>query len=54
MKFWLPFEWIVALRFLREGRMQTWFIILDVTIGVAVIIFMSALLTALQANFIRG
>ena len=53
MKFWLPFEWIVALRFLREGRMQTWFIILGVTIGVAVIIFMSALLTALQANFIR-
>ena len=53
MKPWLPFEWIVALRFLREGRMQTWFIIVGVTIGVSVIVFMSALLVALQANFIR-
>ena len=24
---WLPFEWIVAIRFLREGRLQTLFII---------------------------
>lgn len=53
MKSWLPFEWIVALRFLREGRLQTVFIILGVTIGVSVIIFMSALLTGLQANFIQ-
>ena len=49
----MPFEWIVALRFLREGRMQTLFIISGVAIGVSVIIFMSALLTALQGNFIR-
>ena len=33
---WLPFEWIVAIRFLREGRMQTLFIISAVAIGVAV------------------
>ena len=33
--------------------MQTVFIIAGITIGVAVIIFMSALLTGLQANFIR-
>lgn len=50
---WLPFEWIVALRFLREGRLQTLFIITGVAIGVAVIVFMSALLSGLQANFIR-
>lgn len=50
---WQPFEWIVALRFLREGRMQTAFIIGGVAIGVAVIVFMSALLMALQSNFIR-
>jgi lipoprotein-releasing system permease protein len=48
----LPFEWIAAVRFLREGRMQTAFIILGVTIGVAVIVFMSALLSALQVNFL--
>lgn len=53
MKHWLPFEWIVALRFLREGRLQTLFIISGVAIGVAVIVFMSALLTGLQTNFIR-
>ena len=53
MNRWQPFEWIVALRFLREGRMQTLFIIAGVAIGVAVIVFMSALLTGLQANFIR-
>ena len=49
----LPFEWIVALRFLREGRLQTLFIIIGVAIGVAVIVFMSALLAGLQGNFIR-
>lgn len=50
---WLPFEWIVAIRFLREGRLQTLFIIAGVSIGVAVIVFMSALLAGLQTNFIR-
>ena len=50
---WLPFEWIVAIRFLREGRLQTLFIIAGVAIGVGVIVFMSALLAGLQANFIR-
>lgn len=50
---WLPFEVIVALRFLREGRMQTLFITGGVTIGVAVIVFMSSLLAGLQSNFIR-
>ncbi len=50
---WLPFEWIVAVRFLREGRLQTVFIIGGVAIGVCVIVFMSALLAGLQGNFIR-
>lgn len=53
MKNWQPFEWIVASRLLREGRWQTAFIIGGVAIGVAVIVFMSALLTGLQANFLR-
>ncbi len=50
---WLPFEWIVAIRFLREGRLQTLFIISGVAIGVGVIVFMSALLAGLQGNFIN-
>jgi lipoprotein-releasing system permease protein len=49
----LPFEWIAALRFLREGRMQSLFIISGVAIGVGVIVFMSALLAGMQANMFR-
>jgi lipoprotein-releasing system permease protein len=53
MNRWLPFEWITAIRFLGEGRMQTMFIISGIAIGVAVIAFMSAMLAGLQANFIK-
>jgi lipoprotein-releasing system permease protein len=49
----LPFEWIVAIRFLREGRLQTCFIIGGIAIGVGVIVFMSAMLAGLEANFIK-
>lgn len=48
----LPFEWIVALRFMREGRMQTTLIITGVTVGVAVIVFLSTLIESLQASLI--
>jgi lipoprotein-releasing system permease protein len=50
---WLPFEAWVALRFLREGYIQTVFILVGVAIGVGVVVFMSAMLSALQANFVR-
>lgn len=53
MNNWLPFEWIVAIRFLREGRLQSLFIILGVAIGVGVIVFMSALLSGMQGNLFR-
>src|SRR5664280_2632859 len=53
MNRWLPFEWITAVRFLREGRLQTLFIIGGIAIGVGVIVFMSAMLAGLQANFIK-
>ena len=49
----MPFEWVVALRFLREGRFQTWLIIGGATVGVAVVIFITALVNGLQANTIR-
>jgi lipoprotein-releasing system permease protein len=48
-----PFEWIVAMRFMSEGKVQTSFIIGGISIGVAVIIFMSALLSGLQSNFVK-
>jgi len=53
MKSWMPFEWIAAMRFLAEGRMQTTFIVIGAATGVAVIVFMSALLTGMQNNMIR-
>lgn len=48
----MPFELFVALRFLREGRAQTVLILAGTTVGVAVIIFLSALITGLQATLI--
>ncbi|MBK9444156.1 MAG: ABC transporter permease [Comamonadaceae bacterium] len=46
----LGFEWLVALRFLREGRMQTLLIIVGVAAGVAVVAYISALIAGLQAS----
>jgi lipoprotein-releasing system permease protein len=53
MQTWMPFEWIAAIRFLREGRTQSLLIIVGVGVGVAVIVFMSALLSGLQGNLIK-
>jgi lipoprotein-releasing system permease protein len=53
MNRWAPFEWITAIRFLKEGRMQTIFILTGIAIGVAVIVFMSAMLAGLETNFIK-
>jgi len=53
MNRFVPFEWIAAVRFLKEGRLQTLFIVTGIAIGVAVIVFMSAMLAGLQANFIK-
>ena len=53
MNRFIPFEWIAAIRFMREGSMQTLLIILGVGLGVSVIVFMSAMLSGLQANIIR-
>ena len=49
----LGFELTVALRFLREGRMQTALIIGGAAIGVAVIFFITAVLTGVQGDLIR-
>jgi len=49
----LGFELTVALRFLREGRMQTALIIGGAAIGVAVIFFITAVLTGVQGDLIK-
>jgi lipoprotein-releasing system permease protein len=48
--YWLGFETRVAVRFLREGRLQTVLIMVGVAAGVAVIAYISALVTGLQKN----
>ena len=48
----MPFELLVALRFLREGRMQSALILAGVTGGVAVIIFLTQLINQLQFTII--
>jgi lipoprotein-releasing system permease protein len=47
---WLGFERRVAVRFLREGRMQSLLIIVGVAAGVAVVAYISALISGLQSN----
>jgi lipoprotein-releasing system permease protein len=49
----MRFELIVALRYLREGRGQTWLILTGIAVGVGVIVFLSALITGLQADLIE-
>ncbi len=49
----MGFEWTVALRFLREGGMQTLMIVAGTTIGIAVIIFITAFLGDLQRDLIK-
>jgi lipoprotein-releasing system permease protein len=48
----MPFDLFVAIRFLREGRMQTLLIFGGVAFGVAVMVFLGALITGLQSSLI--
>lgn len=46
-------EWTIATRFLREGRAQSTLILVGIAVGVAVIVFLTALITGLQGNIIN-
>ena len=46
-------EWTIATRFLREGRAQSPLILVGIAVGVAVIVFLTALITGLQGNIIK-
>ena len=48
----MPFEWFVALRYLRDAKGQTALILAAVSIGVSVVIFLSALIGGLQVSLI--
>lgn len=47
------FEWFLALRFLREGRLPSVLILAGVSVGVAVTVFLSALIGGLQSSLIQ-
>ena len=46
-------EWLIALRFLLDNRMQTLMILFGITVGSAVIVFITALITGLQDNVVE-
>lgn len=45
-------EWLIALRFLLDNRMQTLLILFGITVGSAVIVFITAIITGLQSNVV--
>lgn len=48
----MPFAWFVALRYMRDARGQTALILGAVSVGVSVIVFLSALINGLQNSLI--
>lgn len=48
----MPFAWFVALRYLRDAKGQTALILAAVSVGVAVVVFLSALINGLQISLI--
>ncbi len=48
----MPFEWMVAIRYLRDQRVQTGLILAGIGVGVGVMIFLSALINGLQQSIL--
>ncbi len=46
-------EWNIALKFLREGGVQTLLIVIGIAVGTSVIVFITAIITGLQSNLIE-
>jgi len=46
----MPFEWFVALRYMRDARVQTALILAAVSLGVSVVVFLSALIGGLRCR----
>lgn len=46
-------EWTISVKFLREGRAQSTLILVGIAVGVAVIVFLIALITGLQDNIVQ-
>ena len=50
----MPFQWFVAIRYLRDARGQSALMLAAVAIGVSVIVFLSALINGLQSSLIES
>lgn len=50
----MPFQWFVAIRYLRDARGQSALMLAAVAVGVSVIVFLSALINGLQASLIES
>src|SRR5512137_499837 len=48
----MRFEWFIAIRYLREGKAQTALVLGGATVGVAVLIFLTALISGLQRTLV--
>ena len=48
----MPYEWKIAIRFLTDGKAQTFFILLGIAVGVAVQIFLNSIITGVQENLL--
>lgn len=48
----MPYEWKIAMRFLTDGKAQTFFILLGIAVGVAVQIFLNSIITGVQDNLV--
>lgn len=48
----MPFAWFVALRYLRDAKGQTALILAAVSLGVGVVVFLSALISGLEISLI--
>ena len=48
----MRFEWFIAIRYLKEGRAQTALVLGGTTVGVAVLIFLTALIDGLQRTLV--
>jgi lipoprotein-releasing system permease protein len=50
----MPFQWFVAIRYLRDARGQSALMLTAVAVGVSVIVFLSALINGLQSSLIES
>lgn len=48
------YEWKIAIRFLIDGKAQSFFILLGIAVGIAVQVFLSSLIGGLQADLVNA